>query len=1161
MRLAGFLDDQNHTCGTTEFFPDDGANIGAGFVGPCQQGVFRACVPAGSTTFFVGPSSFGPDAATCGDATYNLTIELADGGQGLGVCPTAQTACSIEDGLQCQFPNQDFNGTDGVSATVSDVFRPLQVFENVQSLAGGNITSLCWWGTYYNFFGDPQSECTGTAADDFTIRYYTESNGGPGTLIAEFNQGDLTGFTKLATSNIIEPVGAGIPELSFTASHPAVPTAPGECLWVSVQGNADPDNGMCEFLWITAPPGDDRSFQGAGVGDAEASLYDLALCVNTFISPEGCELAGACCDDVANTCDDDVNVNDCNGRFESGVLCANLDPPCGSGACCDSSTGDCTDTTEGSCAGNFAAGVFCEDSGGSFICNSGCDWDNGPGDPAGVAIANQLAPDEFVAAGADNVIFKNPGCGIGDITWYTTNFNFQGRCSDDSPCGVGDPAACGNNAGDCTPGLYAGDPSDFDAIDIVLYTDAEDAGDVKSDKIIVNLPIPQNEVDGGEPATCVNNGDCGPNEECFDNDGDGGTECCLVSEIVSVQPGTINDMDIQLVIEHSWQGDIVVSLEKVGFGAPVRLINRPGKDDLHGVGQGPFGYGSPNFGDPTDSSPKLTIDDEAPNFIDINTYDGNGGGIANYAGPAQSGGGADPAFVLDGFEGEDKAGTWRIYVSDDFGISDTGSLIQWGINFNNVQPQAKGPAGMPVTDLIDQTTCVVDQVCADAGVPACECVGGLCFFDPAGDNLGCGVFGPTGDYSGDDTQVCTVNSGWTFDPYEKDGNPVEDAWVVTIPTNSCSFNVIEDEKYFISIVPNMPFLPEGGAFYQSAWMLSQNADGNPAQSIFEALGAFPWQPIDGTSDLAFSIGAPVGGDCTEVNVNDCGDANMDGLRDDPCGWYECVGSNCSSIGKNSQADMGGQFGACEIDGTADGNDRFLALGCFGNAWPALPCEVSPPTAINVDAGGAFGACALDGVCDGNDAFAALNSFGGVNTCDANCAPSPTAPGGDNRGPVVDVVDSTGLRLVASADRARPGQTIAVDVYATDGIKDLRGYQLHLGARGGKAGSLELVDIVIEDRPTAAYADVEGEWTAFNALSEQMVAGLDTPGVATNRGAYLATFIYRVSREARGAFVVDVLHDDAAGSYRTFLFATPANGKIAIDSTSPATIVVGEARSH
>jgi hypothetical protein len=39
-------------------------------------------------------------------------------------------------------------------------------------------------------------------------------------------------------------------------------------------------------------------------------------------------------------------------------------------------------------------------------------------------------------------------------------------------------------------------------------------------------------------------------------------------------------------------------------------------------------------------------------------------------------------------------------------------------------------------------------------------------------------------------------------------------------------------------------------------------------------------------------------------------------------------------------------------------------------------------------------------------------------------------------------------------------------------------------------------------------------------------------------------------------VIDLLRDDSRPDHRTFLFATPANGKIAVSSTAPASVEVG-----
>ena len=128
------------------------------------------------------------------------------------------------------------------------------------------------------------------------------------------------------------------------------------------------------------------------------------------------------------------------------------------------------------------------------------------------------------------------------------------------------------------------------------------------------------------------------------------------------------------------------------------------------------------------------------------------------------------------------------------------------------------------------------------------------------------------------------------------------------------------------------------------------------------------------------------GMCT--TVDDCADVDGNGLRDDPCTWWACTAGGCQGI-DTVFADVGGEFGSCTADGTADANDRFHALNCFSNtdtggATP-YPCETAAPAAYNVDAGGEFGDCNPDGICDGNDAFHTINAFDGTSTC--------TCPGG------------------------------------------------------------------------------------------------------------------------------------------------------------------------
>ncbi len=313
----------------------------------------------------------------------------------------------------------------------------------------------------------------------------------------------------------------------------------------------------------------------------------------------------------------------------------------------------------------------------------------------------------------------------------------------------------------------------------------------------------------------------------------------------------------------------------------------------------------------------------------------------------------------------------------------------------------------------------------------------------------------------------------------------------------------------------------------------------------------PKNPGDQEYNFLMYLSGVVSEEVPCTTIADCGDQNNDGFRDDVCLHYACVDGACVETPRGvGQSDMGGSFGACDNDGTCDGNDRFLALGCFGDDWPGDPCEPAPPAAINVDAGGAFGSCDLDGVCDGNDAFAALNCFGGDMACPCGGGPAPEAPTS------VEVVDTTGVSLRASSNVARPGDLISVDVYFDDAVSDLRGYQLHLATVGGKRGQLELVDIAVEQRKDAALA---ADWQAFNMSKSQMVAGMDSEGVATAGAAYLATFTYRVSRDAVGAFSIDLLHDNTDPGQRTFLFPTPSRAKIAVSGTSAARVEVRPVR--
>jgi hypothetical protein len=156
---------------------------------------------------------------------------------------------------------------------------------------------------------------------------------------------------------------------------------------------------------------------------------------------------------------------------------------------------------------------------------------------------------------------------------------------------------------------------------------------------------------------------------------------------------------------------------------------------------------------------------------------------------------------------------------------------------------------------------------------------------------------------------------------------------------------------------------------------------------------------------------------------------------------------------------------------------------------------------------------------------------------------------------------TGLTLRAPR-AARPGDLVDVDVYVDDDLKALTGYQLHIGASGGNSAPLELVDISVDtERGEYVYAGVEGTWSAYNRSIGQMVVGMNTlEGAPARAGSYLATFTYRVPKDAAGTYVVEVLHGPSASptENRTFLFGY-SSGPIGLRAAAPVAVEVSDPR--
>jgi len=268
----------------------------------------------------------------------------------------------------------------GINGVTSDVEPAIQVFEDYRT--SGTINSVHWWGIKYFFDGSAWQECF-EDPQSFQVSFWNDDGTGwPDITAPVYSETFVIGGDD--TGDTFGSGGAPIYRYSATLTTP-VTLDEG---WVSILGNpsGDPD---CWFLWHSST---DNNSSAVG-RDLDTDVldhrsYDLSICLNgTYTS-----LTGSCCDDLTGACNDAVEIVDCplDNRFTVGVLCANLDPPCGpqagAGVCCEGST--CTPTEESECdalGGIWFSGQNC----GSFTCptdvvyHKDFDGDTGMGDWVG----------------------------------------------------------------------------------------------------------------------------------------------------------------------------------------------------------------------------------------------------------------------------------------------------------------------------------------------------------------------------------------------------------------------------------------------------------------------------------------------------------------------------------------------------------------------------------------------------------------------------------------------------------------------------------------------------------------------------------------------------------------------------------------------------------
>ncbi len=345
-----------------------------------------------------------------GGQTYLLRIgmypgpSVTSGGVGQftisGAEPPPEPADCNQPMVNCQAgdPADALNATGGI----------FTVAEDFVTTADGSISELCWFGTYFDGFGD----CSSLISDDFTVSYYENNDGFPGTQIASFSQsgGSLNVSGPTATGG---QIAGFIPEYLISATHAPVAVTADTCYWLEISNNIS----GCSFFWEISGAGNGRVLQDGdgtnppnGYDLTDAVVNDVAFCLDLELGDPNCAPAplDTPCEIPDENCQGADQINAFTSTetiftvaddFETPSSRAVLSSVCWTGGGQDQTTGgpcsgaDDFTVTYYDDAGGMPGSVIASfsQSGGSLTVDSG---------PTGLLIAGALAEIEYTGAHA-----------------------------------------------------------------------------------------------------------------------------------------------------------------------------------------------------------------------------------------------------------------------------------------------------------------------------------------------------------------------------------------------------------------------------------------------------------------------------------------------------------------------------------------------------------------------------------------------------------------------------------------------------------------------------------------------------------------------------------------------------------------------------------------
>ena len=326
------------------------------------QGAFTSCTP---NVCLSGACCTGGTFATCTDTTQDQCAGgLFHPG---GLC--SQDAC----GPTFKVYENNFN------TNIFDTIDPGTKWADDFKLGSG---APCGLASYEVLFAGDSG--TGPATFNVHTELWTNNNRGtpasenddiPGALIPGTGKDFLNVPANLFTQKLLAGPfpGVALPGkvwlvMSTNVNNAGPVTAGAASIGFSVDGFAIFNAPGAANVWT---PG--FWYDGFTPNECPGSTCNPAGSFRATVWCEGEPPTGACCNDTAGTCTNDIPAIDCTGRWSEAAECGpdTFDPPCGANACCfpvftPNPVMICDNITAAECQlqdppGAFKPGKFCED--------------------------------------------------------------------------------------------------------------------------------------------------------------------------------------------------------------------------------------------------------------------------------------------------------------------------------------------------------------------------------------------------------------------------------------------------------------------------------------------------------------------------------------------------------------------------------------------------------------------------------------------------------------------------------------------------------------------------------------------------------------------------------------------------------------------------------